>query len=57
METTIDLDQTTKLNVYYNKKKMTQNQKTFLIDLAKKIANKSNIFTFELFATAFSNTL
>ena len=47
METTIDLDQTTKLNVYYNKKKMTQNQKTFLIDLAKKITNKSNIFTFE----------
>ena len=39
METTIDLDQTTKLNVYYNKKKMTQNQKTFLIDLAKKITN------------------
>ena len=47
METTIDLDQTTKLNVYYNKKKMTQNQKNFLIDLSHKIINRSDISTYE----------
>ena len=47
METKIDLDQTTKLNVYYNRKKMTQNQKSFLIELTKKILNKSDISTFE----------
>ena len=47
METRIEIDSDTTLNVFYNRKKMTKNQHLFLKELAKKSLNKSDISIFE----------